>query len=122
MPEEQLELDLRDKFQKFHKIAKDMVRGCGSGQSVQIYSTHKPDVFWLGIRTFVYDTDHDYIHKIDFETAKYLIFNVQGVRDYFNKIRERIAKETVVTCKVCGCEKTKEELKQTHSTCFTEEK
>lgn len=91
----QYSLDLGDKLQKWKKIAEDMVKEWNhlSGSSCQIYSTHNQDVFWLGVRTFVYDTDHDRIHKVDYETAKYIYQNVRGFGDYFNKLRERIASE-----------------------------
>jgi hypothetical protein len=89
----QLELDLGDKFQMWDKIARDMVERASysSGTSVKVYGEYKdPYVFWLGTRTFVYDTDHEYIHKIDFETAKYLIENVPGVSEWFDCVTKRI--------------------------------
>lgn len=94
--DEQLSFDLGDKFQKFERLARDMVRETkySTGESVQIYSTHKPDVLYLGIRTSgPVETDHEYRHKIDFETAKYLIDTVPGVGDWFSRVRDRTISE-----------------------------
>jgi len=90
--EYQYEIDLGDKFQKFEKIARDMVKNASysSGVSVQIFSTQQPDVLWLGLRiSGPVETDYDHLHKIDLETAKYLLDTVPGVGDWFNRVRER---------------------------------
>ena len=54
-------------------------RYLGSGQSWKIYNTRNfkknETNYWLGIRTFVYDVDHEYIEKINYSEAIWLTKN-----------------------------------------------
>lgn len=75
--------------------------------------------YWLGTRHHYYDTDYEYNHKIDWDVAKYLVLEV-GISDFMNCVRDELKKEKTVTCKVCGCIKTIEELKQDHKSCIQE--
>lgn len=126
---EQLSLDLGDKLQMWTTVAKKMLAQYehSSGTTVRIFgSIHKGEQVWyLGTRTFYYDTDYTYDHKIDWETAKHLYENV-NVWDFMDSVKTKLAEEKkaaklekVVTCKACGCTKTIEELKtMDHNTCF----
>jgi len=100
----QTEMDLGDKLQKFEHIAKTMVEThkYTSGCSVRIFSTEHPDTFWLGTRTFNYETEYTHNHKIDWETAKYLLTHVPEIVDHLGEIKKRLLKDQYIVCPKCG--------------------
>jgi hypothetical protein len=70
----QLNLDLGDRKQYLKALMNRLEKNelqC-SGTSLRISDATKEDHFWLVLRTFIYDTEYDYIEMISTEEAIHL--------------------------------------------------
>lgn len=114
MKEKQLELNLYDDLLHADALVKYMKeRIYGSSTRLHLFynATRLTDgriheSYTLGTRTPGYETDYTYDFKITLEQAVHL-YKKGTARTFSDKI---IAASNMITCKICGCQKPKEEL------------